>query len=162
MPAGPIDRSIRMFSSDVFWEIRHALAWSNRRGVELFLANGAPGEAHIRIGDRFEECVDNHGSYYGTEKLVPRLRTSKISRDEFRIQDAMIRDTVNSFVVELVGMEPMTCFPNARMSGQGLGFAVYSTRNGCHFDLYLYSSGSSIPNFWQMAETSFRSFSCSS
>jgi len=42
-----------MLVFDVFAEIAHVLSRPNRRGVELFFANGAPSDADVCIGNWF-------------------------------------------------------------------------------------------------------------
>lgn len=55
LPAIAIDRHLEMFLANVCGKIFHAFPRSNRRGIELFFADRAAGDANVGIGNWFEE-----------------------------------------------------------------------------------------------------------
>ena len=53
-----------MFLFDMFRESAHLLSWPDCRRVELFLAEGAPSDANVRVGNSFEKYFLFHALYY--------------------------------------------------------------------------------------------------
>jgi hypothetical protein len=56
-----------MFLFDMFRESAHWLSWPDWRRVELLLAEGAPSDADVRVGNSFEKYFLFHAC------IMPRL-----------------------------------------------------------------------------------------